>query len=195
MGSAADAALTGFNPYLDFIAKNQSLFPWGTDSEDEDDNQRSRSPRQNLAEPCKVPHTHVELQVQESIRWVLPGSNMLAGRALQHCRAAIKRLRIEHGGMELVMFKVGITHDCSSRFGLYEEKGWDHMAILYQSDELGLIEMLEAAVISHHCHEKQCRNICKGGEGLRHKTGNPKFEPPYFCYCVFARADRARWVL
>ena len=193
MGSAADAALTGYNPYLDFIAKNQALFPWGSDTEDDDDRQRSRSPLQNLA-VGKVAGANVE-ESQGSIRWVLPSGNLLAGRALQHCRASIHRLRIEHGGMELVIFKVGITHDCSSRFSLYEERGWDHMAILYQSEELGIIEMLEAALISHHCHAKQCRNVCKGGEGLRNKSGNPKFKPPYFCYCVFARADRARWVL
>ena len=97
--------------------------------------------------------------------------------------------------MQLVIYKIGITHDCVSRFGLYQEKGWDLMAILYKSEELGLIEMLEAALISHHGHARQCRNVLKGGEGLRDKTCNPKFKPPYFCYSVFARADRARWVL
>ena len=94
-----------------------------------------------------------------------------------------------------MIYKIGITHDCSSRFELYKEKGWDQMTVMYTNDNLGLVEMLEAALISHHSGTKQCRNVARGGEGMRDRSLNPKFDPPYFCYCVVARADRARWVL
>ena len=97
--------------------------------------------------------------------------------------------------MQLVLFKIGITHAYAARFELYKDKGWDRMVTIHKSNDLGQIEMLEAALISHHCKEQQCRNVLKGGEGMRDKSSNPKFAPPYFCYCVLARADQARWVL
>ncbi|CAE7284133.1 unnamed protein product [Symbiodinium sp. CCMP2456] len=129
------------NPYEDFMAKNPTMFPWGSDDEIQAESKEppdlgtaalSISPlQQNIAEG--------------SISWVLPSSRLLAGKVLQHCQAVIKRFRLESGGFELVIYKIGITHECSRRFELYQAKGWDQMVVMYQSDELGAVEMLATA--------------------------------------------------
>ena len=150
--------------------------------------------------------TRIEAAAHQALSWVQQSAqrrnlqaadNQLAcgENLLHHCETVIKKLRMQTGGLQLVIFKIGITHECSRRFQLYKEKGWDRMVVMYQSDELGAIEMLEAALISQHCHLKQCRNVLRGGEGMRDNMFQPKFEPPYFCYCVSARADRPRWVV
>ena len=179
------------NSYLKFMRNNPELFPWGSDENDNED--RSRSP------PCLVPRDsetrEPEMLEDGRIFYMLPSCRLLAGKVLQHCESVIKKLRMQTGGLQLVIFKIGITHECSRRFELYKENGWDRMVVMHQSDELGAMEMLEAALISQHCHEKQCRNILRGGEGMRDKMFQPKFDPPYFCYCVSARADRPRWVM
>lgn len=179
------------NPYEDFMAKNPAIFPWGSD--DEIQAQSHEPPDLGTAALSISP---LQQNIAEgSISWALPSSRLLAGKVLQHCQAVIKRFRLESGGFELVIYKIGITHECSTRFELYQAKGWDQMVVMYQSDELGAVEMLEAALISHHSQLQQCRNVLQGGEGMRDKMFQAKFNPPYFCYCVLARADRARWVL
>ena len=182
------------NSYLNFMRNNRELFPWGSDTDEEDD--RSRSPPPDLVMDPRSSKTQEPEELEDGcIFYMLPTCRLLAGKVLQHCEAVIKKLRMQTGGLELVIFKIGITHECSRRFKLYKEKGWDRMVVMYQSDELGAIEMLEAALISRHCHLKQCRNVLRGGEGMRDNMFQPKFEPPYFCYCVSARADRPRWVV
>ena len=175
------------------MAQHPLLFPWGSD--DEEERQRSRSPRGLDVKASSCSSEPLESDDSSCLLWKLPNRPLLAGRVLEHCQKMIHRLRLEAGGTELVIYKIGITHDCSSRFELYKEKGWDQMTVMYRSDNLGLVEMLEAALISHHSGTKQCRNVARGGEGMRDRSLNPKFDPPYFCYCVVARADRARWVL
>ncbi|CAE7621704.1 unnamed protein product [Symbiodinium sp. CCMP2592] len=88
---------------------------------------------------------------------------------------AIHKLRMETGGESLAIYKIGITHDYEDRFQLYRKNGWTKMLIMFQSSDLGSVEMLEAALISHHAHLQQCRNVLRGGEGMRDKTFNPKF--------------------
>ena len=51
------------------------------------------------------------------------------------------------------------------------------MLIMHQTNELGEVEMLEAALILHERVKKQCRNVLKGGEGMRDKDFHPKFDP------------------
>ena len=94
----------------------------------------------------------------------------------------------------MAIYKIGITHDCESRFQLYQKNGFSKMLVMCSSDELGFIEMLEAALISHHKERLQCRNVLPGGEGMRDKSLGAKFEAPYYCYCVAARADLPKWV-
>ena len=182
------------NSYLNFMRNNPELFPWGSDDDDEDED-RSRSPPGLVMDPASSTTQEAQNFGDGSICYKLPTTSLLAGRVLHHCETVIQKLRMQTGGLQLVIFKIGITHECSRRFQLYKEKGWDRMVVMYQSDELGAIEMLEAALISQHCHLKQCRNVLRGGEGMRDNMFQPKFEPPYFCYCVSARADRPRWVV
>ena len=182
------------NPYHDFMLRNPMLFPWGSDDEAEARSERcSQSPGDGL--DASENELALEVGSSDPIYWRLPNPTALAGKILEHCEAVIQHTRLETGGLQLAIYKIGITHECSARFALYSQKGWDKMVVMYKSEELGSIEMLEAALISRHRNTKECRNISKGGEGMRDKLFNPKFHPPYFCYCVSARADRARWVL
>ncbi|CAE7838701.1 unnamed protein product, partial [Symbiodinium necroappetens] len=181
------------NPYLDFMLQNAVLFPWGSDDEEEEEAafHRSRSPRKEFSGSRDT--LVLEVDNASRIIWKLPNHVALAGRILEHCQAVIHRVRLETGGLELAIYKIGITHDCCARFELYRAKGWDQMVVMHECPDLGSVEMLEAALISHHRGTKQCRNISKGGEGMRDKLYKPKFDPPYCCYVVSARADRARW--
>ena len=192
--SQAMTSRTG-NPYLDFMLQNAVLFPWGSDDEEEEEAafHRSRSPRKEFS--GSRDRLVLEVDNASRITWKLPNHVALAGRILEHCQAVIHRVRLETGGLELAIYKMGITHDCCARFELYRAKGWDQMVVMHECPDLGSVEMLEAALISHHRGTKQCRNISKGGEGMRDKLYQPKFDPPYCCYVVSARADRARWVL
>ncbi|CAE7212783.1 unnamed protein product [Symbiodinium sp. CCMP2592] len=132
------------NPYLDFMLQNPVLFPWGSDEEREEDValRRSRSPRKEFS------GSRDGLVVQEDtgnlISWKLPSPTLLAGRILEHCQAVIHRVRLESGGLELAIYKIGITHECYARFDLYKAKGWDQMVIMHESPDLGSVEMLEA---------------------------------------------------
>ncbi|OLP80192.1 hypothetical protein AK812_SmicGene39428 [Symbiodinium microadriaticum] len=129
------------NSYLKFMRNNPELFPWGSDENDNED--RSRSP------PCLVPRDsetrEPEMLEDGRIFYMLPSCRLLAGKVLQHCESVIKKLRMQTGGLELVIFKIGITHECSRRFELYKENGWDRMVVMHQSDELGAMEMLATA--------------------------------------------------
>ena len=181
------------NPYLDFMVRNPTMFPWGSDDEEQPpSDRRSQSPGHDLDASKNEPAQAVGNS--DPIYWRLANPKTLAGKILEHCEAVIHQTRLETGGLQLAIYKIGITHDCSARFALYSQKGWDKMVIMYKTDELGSVEMLEAALIARHRKATQCRNISKGGEGMRNKVFNPKFPPPYFCYCVSARADLARWV-
>ena len=167
-----------------------AIFPWGSDTESEDDpvGQQQAPVRMIRSEPRhdKVPHGIIFNLIPE-------GSQ--AGKVLAHCQEAIHKLRMGTGGESLAIYKVGITHDYEDRFELYRKNGWTKMLIMFQSSDLDFVEMLEAALISHHVHLRQCRNILRGGEGMRDSMFNPKFDAPFYCYCTAARADGPRWVL
>ena len=182
--------------YEEFMLKHSAMFPWGPESDEEqteglEDNVRSpRSPctsRPGLGMSSKV-------LGESGVHLLLPEDFQQAGKILAHCQTGIDRLRYATGGMQLAVYKIGITHDAFARFELYKQNGWSKMVVLFQTQELAQVEMLEAALISHHAHTKQCRNILKGGEGMRTKMFNPRFDPPYVCYCVAARADQGRWI-
>eukprot|EP00439_Symbiodinium_sp_Y106_P012257 s406_g1.t2 len=138
------------NPYLDFMLQNAVLFPWGSDDEREEDAalHRSRSPRKEFS--GSRDRLVVEEDSANPISWQLPNPAAQAGRILEHCQAVIHRVRLETGGLELALYKIGITHECYARFDLYKAKGWDQMVIMHESPDLGSVEMLEAALISHH---------------------------------------------
>ena len=165
------------------------IFPWGSDTEEEEELQMppAKASKDLLAVPTPV--------AEAGIRYQLLRETSQAGKVLAHCRDCIKKLQTAVGGDMLTIYKIGITHDCEARFQLYHANGWSHMLVMFASDDLGCIEMLEAALISHHRDHVQCRNVLPGGEGMRDACFNPKFASPYYCYCAAARADQPRWVL
>ena len=176
------------NRYIEFMEDNSQLFPWSSDSEKDSD--ATVSPPPTTCHASKRRSQEVRTLLADGIHFLQPScERLLSGKALQHCVSMVERIRVATGGEALALFKIGITHDFDSRFGLYRENGWQKMGILFQTFELRQIEMLEAALILHFKRLQQCRNIQKGGEGMRTAAFNAKFPAPYYCYCVAARAD------
>ena len=163
------------------------IFPWGSDTENEE------QPQQEQMAPAAM---KVTLATPHCICYDLAPMS-LAGKVLAHCQNCVQKLRFNtgQGSLQVVIYKIGITHDCESRFELYKVHNWTKMVVMAESHDLGFIEMLEAALILQHNRRVQCRNIQLGGEGLRDKNLAPKFKPPFYCYCVASRADVPRWVV
>ena len=67
------------------------------------------------------------------------------------------------------------------------------MWVVYSGSDLGMVHMLEAALILHYQEAPGCRNAAhSGGEGGL----NRKFHlgPPYFVYVTGGRADQFKRV-
>ena len=95
--------------------------------------------------------------------------------------------------MQVSVFKIGVTACPLQRFRGYVSLGFSHLWILFRSNDLSLIHMLEAALISEFNQCPGCRNSPgTGGEGALNRT-NPA-EPPYFVYITGGRADQQRRV-
>ncbi|CAE7633020.1 unnamed protein product, partial [Symbiodinium sp. KB8] len=126
------------------MLRNPMLFPWGSDDEAEARSERcSQSPGDGL--DASENELALEVGSSDPIYWRLPNPTALAGKILEHCEAVIQHTRLETGGLQLAIYKIGITHECSARFALYSQKGWDKMVVMYKSEELGSIEMLATA--------------------------------------------------
>ena len=67
------------------------------------------------------------------------------------------------------------------------------MWIIHEADDVGLVHMLEAALVSHFQHLAGCKNEPdSGGEGaLNHHAVRG---PPYYVYITGGRADQGKWV-
>lgn len=85
---------------------------------------------------------------------------------------------------KLCVYKVGLTSKPALRWEYYKEANYTHMVLLHFSSNLGLIQMLEAALIAANLNETGCRNERYGGEGPPSEN-----EPFHFVYVVGARAD------
>ena len=109
------------------------------------------------------------------------------GKILSHCKLQVSSFR-EHLGTALAVFKIGITACPAQRFQSYLQVNFHLMWIIYMGDELGLIRMLEDALVSDFGHCKGCRNAeGTGGEGnLTTKC------PPFFVYVTGGRADQLK---
>ena len=171
-----------------------AIFPWGSDSETDDELDVAAESKLPAALPVKCQGRQPTASIADGVSYRCIPEHTQAGKVLAHCEQCIEQLRRATGGESLAIYKIGITHSCTPRFELYEANGWTKMLVMFQSSDLGTIEMLEAALIAQRKHRLQCRNIQLGGEGMRLRTFTPKFEPPYYCYCVAARADEPRWV-
>ena len=100
------------NSYLNFMRNNPELFPWGSDDDDEDED-CSRSPPGLVMDPASSTTQEAQNFGDGSICYKLPTTSLLAGRVLHHCETVIQKLRMQTGGLQLVIFKIGITHECS----------------------------------------------------------------------------------
>ena len=87
-----------------------------------------------------------------------------AGTILQRCLTQVGRFR-DRMGRKVCVFKLGLTSNPVLRFNFYREGNYTHMTLLHVSSNLGLIQMLEAALIAANIDETGCRNQKYGGEG------------------------------
>lgn len=105
----------------------------------------------------------------------------------------VQRIRERHGGINLAVFKIGITHCLELRVLHYYDLNFDEMCCIHASQSLAQIEALEASLIDSFSSEApQCRNILPGGEGMRMRDGQPRHSPPYFVYVVAANASQMK---
>ena len=114
-----------------------------------------------------------------------------AGTVLRRCFSEIDSFR-DRMGRKLCVFKVGLTSNPIVRFSFYKDANYTHMSLLHVSHNLGLCQMLEAALIASNLSERGCRNQRYGGEG----PPSAEQEPFHFVYIVGARADQfkaIRW--
>ena len=115
------------------------------------------------------------------------------GKILAHARQQVHSFR-EKLGVDLCVFKIGITAFPAQRFQQYWCKAFTMMWIIYMADDLSLINMLEAALIGEFNHLRGCRNMANtGGEGgLMRSSQNS--QPPYYVYVTGGRADQLKRV-
>ena len=108
-----------------------------------------------------------------------------AGTILQRCRSLVTKFR--NGiGKQLCVYKLGMTAKPTLRFKYYQECNYTHMSVLHVSTNLGLIQMLEAALISDNLSEKGCRNQRYGGEGPPGSIS----EPFHFVVCCWGQGGQ-----
>ncbi len=112
-----------------------------------------------------------------------------AGTILQRCISEINRFR-DRMGRKLCVYKIGLTSNPCVRFEFYKEANYTNMTLLHVSDQLGVIQMLEAALIARNRTENACRNERPGGEGPPYSKDDPLSF--HFVYVVGARADQMK---
>ena len=110
-----------------------------------------------------------------------------AGTVLQRCLAEVTKFR-NRMGRKLCVYKLGLTSNPVLRFDFYKDANYTHMSLLHVSPNLGLCQMLEAALIASNMSERECRNQRTGGEG----PPSSEEEPFHFVYVVGARADQLK---
>ena len=114
------------------------------------------------------------------------------GKVLSHAKQQVTSFR-ETMGVQLCVFKVGVTANPILRFVSYLELGFSTMWLIASSHSIDLIHMLEAALISEFQQGTGCKNKPgSGGEGALNRA--KPAEPPYYAYVVGGRADQRGWV-
>lgn len=118
--------------------------------------------------------------------------NAIAGKILLHCKRQVDGFR-ERIGISVCVFKIGVTACIPQRFLDYLCKNFSEMWIIYSGSDLGLVHMLEAALISEFHQIRGCRNAANsGGEGGLNRRSHSG--PPYFVYVTGGRADQFKRV-
>ena len=90
--------------------------------------------------------------------------------------------------LSLCVYKLGMTSDPIVRFQFYKEANYTHMSLLHCTANLGVAQMLEAALIASNLSQHGCRNQRYGGEG----PPSVEHEPFHYVYIVGARADQRK---
>ena len=95
-------------------------------------------------------------------------------------------------GIEVCVFKVGVTANPAQRFVSYRAKNFSAMWVVYTGDSAREAHMLEAALIQEFHVCSGCRNSPNsGGEGALNKEGAVG---PFFAYVTGGRADQNKRV-
>ncbi|OLQ05856.1 hypothetical protein AK812_SmicGene10912 [Symbiodinium microadriaticum] len=115
----------------------------------------------------------------------------VASKILWHCVQVINAVRKDNGGFALCVFKIGLTANPFQRRANYLEQNFQNFIVIHKvcrAELLGMLEMLEAALIAEFYDDGRCcRNRQLGGESMRTKDFLPRFQPPYYAYCVPAK--------
>jgi hypothetical protein len=176
---------------------DKSFVPWHGDSSSDSEAPRGFNPITGTPdvdeELSRVPEPRVTWpENQQGPGISLPVSATVGSTCqdiLSHCRSEIDRF-IESLGNQVCVFKIGISRDLPNRFQMYEKEGYTHMTGLHVTNQLPLVEMLEAALIMLYRERRGCRNVALGGEGMRGRN----LSQPFYCYVAGARADRMSWI-
>ncbi|CAE7661156.1 unnamed protein product [Symbiodinium sp. CCMP2592] len=100
-----------------------------------------------------------------------------AGKILWHCLDTVRAIQKENGGQQLCVFKIGLTANPTKRRESYRQQNFKSFVIIhqtYRSDLLGMLEMLEAAVIAEfYDNGYRCRNRQLGGESMHDRNQVP----------------------
>ena len=112
---------------------------------------------------------------------------MTCGKILAHATQKVTSFR-EKMGIKLTCFKIGVTTDPFNRFQKYKEVAFTEMWLIFQSDSVDLVHMLEASLILHFHQHVGCQNKKgTGGEGFLNRSGA---KPPFYVYVTGGRADQ-----
>ena len=180
------------------------IFPW-SESESDDEDMKPNSDI-DMASPTSLASTQLPetpaapRRCQSSIldaRFI--SETAVASKILWHCVKVINKVRQEHGGNALCVFKIGLTLQPLQRRQSYMEQNFESFVLLHKvcrPELLSMLEMLEAALIAEfHDNERCCRNKQLGGESMRDKSFMPRFPPPYYAYCAAACAAQRKPIL
>lgn len=107
-----------------------------------------------------------------------------AGSILQRCISQVDHFR-NRMNRDLCVYKLGMTSHPPLRFQFYQEANYTCMTLLHVTENLGVAQMLEAALIASNMSQQGCRNERFGGEG----PPAVESEQFHFVYIVGARAD------
>ena len=116
----------------------------------------------------------------------------ICGKVLFHAKQQTHNFR-KRMGLQVCVFKIGVTSDPAQRFMDYLQKNFTAMWVIHESDSLDLVHMLEAALISEFHDVSGCKNAANsGGEGALNRKVHSG--PPFYVYLTGGRADQLKWV-
>ena len=142
-------------------------------------------------EPTKSMWTSMK-QLGLFYRGLPPERRATCGKILAHAKRQVAAFR-EWITVTLCVFKIGVTANPPARFVDYVQKGFTEMWVIHSGDNVDIVHMLEAALISEFANSIGCQNMPEtGGEGALNRKAS--VGPPFFVYVTGGRADQHRRV-